>query len=303
MGTEPIKDVISLSLAEICFQRRILPSSAFKLIEKYGKQLHAFGRTDQYSRKLDDLLQEELFDVIEKGYFRELIIGIFLDETVPTEIIESYVFKASGLIAGSSQEAISLLFDELLSTIKKLPELPTEKGIIFKHFFTSTTPDEYLLPSFSECSKNTKLHLISRTNPYEIALQPLELQSGHFEIKLYVPDFVMLKPSASTQPIKEAPESIVTKWVREQLANSPNTPAWTLAMKYTLLTLPYPAQLSVVADALRTTTQQVQTFLIDFPCLSLSQDVVTVQDTQELSTQRSVARNAIIHCLERESKS
>ncbi|KZV96180.1 DNA-binding protein [Exidia glandulosa HHB12029] len=191
-STRFIRSVVYSSIASILFSRGLLPEDCFTHTKMSGEggnesQSRSFplrGLRTSYSSEVDRIHEAMTgaFEALERRYLRKLVFAIYLDESDPTNIIESYTFdisydrnEGSGernpILSISDQlqkvnlgkvvsdptvktmsdlkRAVKNLVNHLVLTMDMGHLLPHSCYVGFQLYYTDDTPDEYEPPSFS----------------------------------------------------------------------------------------------------------------------------------------------------------
>ncbi|EIN07143.1 hypothetical protein PUNSTDRAFT_135827 [Punctularia strigosozonata HHB-11173 SS5] len=155
----------------------------------------ARGHTNE-GDQLIDFMENGVFDALEKCYLRTLTIAIYLDDTDPNNIVESYTFKFEKLkvddrqgnsVAPAPEGAPTLAeVGEMLSAIQKmltfhiglLKGLPRRKFATFKLAYYDHVPEDYEPPHFRRGDEEKDRFFFATHSPVEV---PEKISIGKFQ--------------------------------------------------------------------------------------------------------------------------
>ncbi|KZW00717.1 hypothetical protein EXIGLDRAFT_830601 [Exidia glandulosa HHB12029] len=226
-STRLLKSLINTSIASILFSRLLLPEECFTSADmsaevgsdSHGRPLAIRALRTSYSSEVDRILEvtKGAFEALERGYLRKLIFAIYLDESDPTNVLESYTFDISyDRVEGSGERhpvlsivdqfqkvdlnkaggdpcvktvadlkrAVKNLVQHLVSSMDIANELPRSCYVGFQLYYTDDTPVEYEPPCFSAGdAEANKYHLNTHSEserPVTYSSQPL--RTGYHSI-------------------------------------------------------------------------------------------------------------------------
>lgn len=283
---EFMKSTIQIAITLICFKRNIFPPTAFGIKRLMEVDVKCLDKNDRNARALSQALEQGVFDAIDKGFLREVILGIFLNRDAPMELIESYNFRISTSpsmpqSAQSLTEEVNRFTSRLLGTLNELPSLPEDKDILLRCFYKSNTPESYVMPHFSLCKNAGSLHISSEKAPYEVSLDRFETPYEAIGLKLYVPDFITLDQRTENLEAQKEHIMLETK-VDEILAGRAGTREWTLAILHRILSLKFPISLKDAAHSVQCSVYRIRKVAAEHPFIRISKNILNVVDESKL---------------------
>ncbi|EKX42507.1 Hop1 meiosis-specific axial element protein [Guillardia theta CCMP2712] len=91
-----MQNLLSASMCEIFYSRKLLPKDCFESVKFAGNTLHRF-KNNLENPKADTLyrwIKEDVVDALKKKILHRLVLGIFLSpECAEKDLIESYTFS------------------------------------------------------------------------------------------------------------------------------------------------------------------------------------------------------------------
>nr|AAP35106.1 Hop1 [Giardia intestinalis] len=283
---EFMKSTIQIAVTLICFKRSIFPPSAFGIKRMMEVDVKCLDKSDKNAYALSQALELGVFDAIDKGFLREVILGIFLNRDAPMELIESYNFRISTSpslpqSAQSLMEEVNRFTGRLLGTLNELPSLPEDKDILLRCFYKSNTPESYVMPYFSLCKNAGSLHISSEKAPYEVSLDRFETPYEAIGLKLYVPDYITLDhQSENPEPHKE--RVLLEAKIDEILTGRAGTKEWALAILHRILSLKFPISLKDAAQLVQCSVYRIRKVAAEHPFIKISKSVLNVVDGSKL---------------------
>ncbi|EFO63177.1 Hop1 [Giardia lamblia P15] len=279
---EFMKSTIQIAVTLICFKRSIFPPTAFGIKRMMEVDVKCLDKNDKNAYALSQALELGVFDAIDKGFLREVILGIFLNRDAPMELIESYNFRISTSpslpqSAQSLMEEVNRFTSRLLGTLSELPSLPEDKDILLRCFYKSNAPESYVMPYFSLCKNAGSLHISSEKAPYEVSLDRFETPYEAIGLKLYVPDYITLDPQPENlEPQKE--HMMLEAKIDEILTGRAGTKEWALAILHRILSLKFPISLKDAAHSVQCSVYRIRKVAAEHPFIKISKSVLNVAD-------------------------
>lgn len=283
---EFMKNTIQIAVTLICFKRCVFPPTAFGIKRLMEVDVKCLDRNDKNACALSQALELGVFDAIDKGFLREVIVGIFLNRDTPMELIESYNFRISTSpsmpqSAQSLMEEVNRFMSHLLDTLNELPSLPEEKDILLRCFYKSNTPESYVMPEFSPCKNMGSLHISSEKAPYEVSLDRFETPYEAIGLKIYVPDYITLDRKPENLESQKEHMMLESK-VDEILAGRTGTREWTLGILHRILSLKFPISLKDAANLVSCSVYRIRKVAAEHPFIRISKNVLNVVDESKL---------------------
>ncbi|TMW55546.1 hypothetical protein Poli38472_010428 [Pythium oligandrum] len=206
-----IRNMIRVSVSEICYLRNLFPDDMFK--ERIYADMHIkclAPQKEKTSKDAEDALlvtrwlEDGVFEALEKKYLETLIFCIYSTSVTkqPHELLESYTYKIQHASSGSTKLATSFtgsnsmdcspenvkaqaiqMIRSLVSLVNSLDPLPEQRLITIKMIFNSDCPQgwqpkyfERATPEYSSAvaSPSLKLSIGKLVTPHHSVVMELE---------------------------------------------------------------------------------------------------------------------------------
>lgn len=155
--TLEMQEVILTSLSCLAYLRNFFEEKCFINTTFCGvsiKQLKRGNSTE--SDRFLDWLERGVFDALHHKYLKSLVFGIYLDESLPTKVSETYTYDFTyDHDSVNNTESVSKLIRTLCTLTQTLQPLPNIKYLTLKLFYNKTTPIDYEPPMFRKASNHT----------------------------------------------------------------------------------------------------------------------------------------------------
>lgn len=118
-------------------------------------------------------IEQGIFGGIDAGYVQTVQFGIYLDENIPHEFAETYIFdldytygregingNINGYLHGSQAigyKSFNLFYEKLLESTGSFEPLPPKRFVSIKLLFTPGSPAEYQPVDFKDCTNGFNL--------------------------------------------------------------------------------------------------------------------------------------------------
>lgn len=208
------KETLLNSLSSICYLRGL-----FKEEDFYNSTLTSASSKQQQQENnliikrlsenttLMQWIQKGVFDALQKGYLKTLVLGIFKDLKKPNDLIESYTFhfnykssedssadgvtitlmNSTSTTSATEREITSQknILRTILLLIQTLDDLPEERYLTLKlHYYEDRTPVDYEPEYFQQSDYDESLFYFSN-DPVKFKLGSMESHEHSIEVRLF----------------------------------------------------------------------------------------------------------------------
>lgn len=167
-----VKKLLAVALSNITYLRTIFPEHAFgdRCLEDLNLKIL---RDDSACPGACQVIQwvKGCFDALDKKYLRLIVVGLYLDSSDPTTVVETYTFKfsysdgegvtifrnsreiASAYTAAETRKATIKLLRTIVVLTQTLKPLPDDVMMTMKlMYYDDVTPPDYEPPGFQAAS-------------------------------------------------------------------------------------------------------------------------------------------------------
>ncbi|KAI3658194.1 hypothetical protein MP638_005414 [Amoeboaphelidium occidentale] len=204
------KETLLNSLSSICYLRGLFKEEDFynstltSASSKQQQQNNLIIKRLSENTTLMQWIQKGVFDALQKGYLKTLVLGIFKDLKKPNDLIESYTFHFNYKCSQEEEEeevvTMTLMNSSttereitsqknilrtILLLIQTLDDLPEERYLTLKlHYYEDRTPVDYEPEYFQQSDYDESLFYFSN-DPVKFKLGSMESHGHSIEVRLF----------------------------------------------------------------------------------------------------------------------